>query len=142
MYDDNTTPTLALLWAARRKKGPDIQYNHVYGDPRNPATYTALWNLCVTPAFLAKTTDGPNHPEVLAAVRYRAVDLYGCWPAGEERPAEPSGYRDLAWAPSPEPVPDLEWSCGPGSSRRWPARRHGPPGSSGGCSATGSRTRR
>ena len=108
MYDDNTTPTLALLWAARRKKGPDVQYNHVFGDPRNPATYTALWNLCVTPAFLAKTTDGSNHPEVLAALRYRVVEIYGCWPAGEERPTEPPGYRDLTWAASPEPLEDLE----------------------------------
>jgi hypothetical protein len=108
MYDDNTTPTLALLWAARRKKGPDVQYNHVFGDPRNPATYTAPWNLCVTPAFLAKTTDGSNHPEVLATLRYRVVDLYGYWPAGEKRPAEPPGYRDLTWAVSPEPVADLE----------------------------------
>ncbi|HEX4217728.1 MAG TPA: hypothetical protein VHZ02_05135, partial [Acidimicrobiales bacterium] len=108
MYDDNTTPTSALLWAARRKKGPDVQYNHVFGDPRNPATYTALWNLCVTPAFLAKTTDGSNHPEVLGALRFRAVDLYGWWPVGEERPVEPDGYRKLVWAEPPEPTPSLE----------------------------------
>lgn len=108
MYDDSTTPTLALLWGARRKKGPDVQYNHVFGDPRNPATYTALWNLCVTPAFLAKTTDGSNHPEVLAALRYRVVELYGYWPAGEDCPVEPAGYRDLTWAASPEPLEDLE----------------------------------
>ena len=100
MFDDNTTPTLAFLWSARRKKGPDVQYNHVFGDPRSPATYTALWNLCVTPAFLAKTTDGSNHPEVLAALRYRVVELYGCWPEGEERPSEPAGYQALAW-PNP-----------------------------------------
>lgn len=108
MYDDNTTPTLAILWASRRKKGPDVQYNHVFGDPRNPATYTALWNLCVTPAFLAKTTDGSNHPEVLAALRFRVVDLYGYWPTGEERPTEPEGYGELKWAEPPEPIPDLE----------------------------------
>ena len=108
MFDDNTTPTLALLWASRRKKGPDVQCNHVFGDPRNPATYTALWNLCVTPAFLAKTTDGSNHPEVLAALRYRVVDLYGFWPNGEECPPKPGGYNTLAWAEMPEPVGDLE----------------------------------
>jgi hypothetical protein len=108
MYDDNTTPTLVLLWAARRTRGPDVQYNHVFGDPRNPATYTALWNLCVTPAFLAKTTDGSNHPEVLAALRYRVVELYGYWPAGEECPAEPPGYRALTWAPFPDPIENLE----------------------------------
>ena len=108
MFDDNTTPTLAFLWSARRKKGPDVQYNHVFGDPRNPATYTALWNLCVTPAFLAKTTDGSNHPEVLAALKYRVFDLYGCWPEGELEPSEPSGYRELAWVQPLPAVADLE----------------------------------
>ena len=108
MFDDNTTPTLAFLWSARRKKGPDVQYNHVFGDLRNPATYTALWNLCVTPAFLAKTTDGSNHPEVLAALRYRVVELYGCWPVGEERSSEPADYQALAWPDPPPPVADLE----------------------------------
>lgn len=108
MFDDNTTPTLSFLWSARRTKGPDLQYNHVWGDPRNLDTYTALWNLCVTPAYLAKTTDGSNHPEVLAALRYRVVDLYGIWPAGLERPSKPDGYDDLMWAPSPELVQNLE----------------------------------
>jgi hypothetical protein len=36
------------------------------------------------------------------------VEIYGCWPAGEERPTEPPGYRDLTWAASPEPLEDLE----------------------------------
>jgi hypothetical protein len=108
MFDDNTSPTLCFLWAAQRSKGLDVQYNHVWGDPRNVATYTALWNLCVTPAFLAKTTDGSNHPDVLAALRYRATELYGTWPEGEERPAAPSGYERLRWLDPPDPVADLE----------------------------------
>lgn len=108
MFDDNTTPTLSFLWSARRSKGPDLQYNHVWGDPRNLDTYTALWNLCVTPAFLAKTTDGSTHTDVLAALRYRVVDLFGRWPADRECPSKPDGYDDLVWAPSPEPLQDLE----------------------------------
>jgi hypothetical protein len=108
MFDDNTTPTLAFLWAARRKKGADVQYNHVFGDPRNPATYTALWNLCVTPAFLAKTTDGSNHPEVLTALRYRTLELSGYWPEGEDRPTEPARYRALTWPEPPPALSDLE----------------------------------
>ena len=108
MYDDNTTPTQSFLWAARRIKGPDVQYNHLWGDPRNPRTYTALWNLAVTPAFLAKTTDGSNHPEVLAALRYRAYELFGFYPDGEECPPAPPGYHELSWASPPEPVLDLE----------------------------------
>ena len=108
MYDDNTGPTLAFLWAAQRTKGRDVQFNHVWGDPRNPDTYTALWNLCATPAFLAKTTDGSNHPEVVRLLRFRAFDLFGHVPAGEEQPARPSGYESLTWLPAPDPVDDLE----------------------------------
>jgi hypothetical protein len=107
-FDDNTSPTLSFLWSAGRRKGPDNQYNHVFGDPRNPDTYTALWNICVTPAFLAKTTDGSNHPEVRAALRFRVVDLYGFWPKGEVSPQKPDGYDTLTWADPPASIPDLE----------------------------------
>ncbi|MGH9299116.1 MAG: hypothetical protein ACRDZT_04315, partial [Acidimicrobiales bacterium] len=76
MFDDNTSPKLVFLWAAQAVTGPDVQYNHVWGDPRNPYTYTALWNICATPAFLAKTTDGSNHPDVLSMLRFRAYELF------------------------------------------------------------------
>jgi len=108
MFDDNNGPTLAFLWSARRGKGPDVQYNHVWGDPRNVDTYTALWNLCATPAFLAKTTDGSNHPEVVNLLRYRAFDLFGCLPKGEENPTRPQGYEALQWPESPAAVTNLE----------------------------------
>jgi hypothetical protein len=108
LLDDNTGPTLAFLWSARRIKGRDVQFNHVWGEPRNLATYTALWNLCATPAFLAKTTDGSNHPEVVNLLRFRAFDLYGHLPHGEEPPAKPPGYDHLEWLAPPEPVEDLE----------------------------------
>jgi hypothetical protein len=108
MFDDNTSPKLAFLWAAQCSTGPDVQYNHVWSDPRNPATYTALWNLCATPAFLAKTTDGSNHPDVLALLRFRAYELFGRWPDGEQEPPVPVGYDQLRWPDPPEPVDDLE----------------------------------
>jgi hypothetical protein len=107
LLDDNTTPTLVFLWAANRGKGRDVQYNHLWTDSKNPALYTALWNLCACPAFLAKTTDGQNHPEVRAALQYRAFDLYGMYPAGH-RPSKPHGYDDLARAPMPDRIADLE----------------------------------
>ncbi len=107
LLDDNTSPTLAFLWSSGRSNGADVQYNHLWGDPRNRQTYTALWNLAVTPAFLAKTTDGSNHPEVLQALRYRSWDLYGYLPAGEEAPRRPAGYEGLRWLAPPEPVADL-----------------------------------
>ncbi len=108
MFDDNTGPTLAFLWSGQRSKGRDVQYNHVWGDPRNMQTYTALWNLCATPAFLAKTTDGSNHPEVLNLLRYRAMDLFGEIPEGEAAPGKPEGYESLVWPEPPERAYNLE----------------------------------
>jgi hypothetical protein len=108
MLDDNTPPTDAFLWSGQLRKGPDVQFNHVWNDSRNRDAYTALWNLCATPAFLAKTTDGSNHPEVLAALRYRAYSLYGHRPAHEAEPVEPPGYAHLNWGPQPDPVTHLE----------------------------------
>lgn len=108
LLDDNTTPTWTFLWAAGRNKGPDVQYNHVWNDAGNPELYTAIWNLCATPAFLAKTTDGQNHPKVRAALRYRAYDLYGAHPRGEIPPRAPDGYGQLQWAQMPEPIENLE----------------------------------
>jgi hypothetical protein len=104
--DDNGPPTYAFLWAARRRKGPDVQFNHLWPGSDVPELYTALWNLCVTPAFLAKTTD--THPEVRSCLRYRSFGLYGYLPAGEPQPSAPAGYDTLSWAVSPEPVADLE----------------------------------
>lgn len=108
LLDDNRSPTDAFLWAAGLRRGLDVQFNHVWTESRNPDTYTALWNLFATPAFLAKTTDTSNHPEVTAALKFRAFDLFGQRPAGEPEPVEPAGYRDLEWAPSPDPVSDLQ----------------------------------
>jgi hypothetical protein len=107
LLDDNTTPMLTFLWAANRNRGPDVQYNHVWSESKNPDLYTALWNLCATPAFLAKTTDGLNHPEVREALRFRAYELYGAHPPGQAPPTRPEGYEDLQWAPMPKTVPDL-----------------------------------
>jgi hypothetical protein len=108
MLDDNASPTDAFLWSAGLAKGPDVQFNHLWSLSRDPDSYTALWNICATPAFLAKTTDGSNHPEVQAALRYRSYVLYGRVPADQPVPAEPDGYRDLRWAPLAPAVSDLE----------------------------------
>ena len=82
MLDDNTIPTSVFLWAAARAKGKDVQFNHIWTDAKNPDLYSALWNVCATPAFLARTTDGKNHPEVSAALQYRAYELYRTHPRG------------------------------------------------------------
>jgi hypothetical protein len=108
MFDDNRSPTVAFTWAAGHDTGVDMQFNHIWPASRDAASYTALWNLCATPAFLAKTTDGSNHPEVVAGLRRRAFDLYGITPDGHTVPEPPEGYTELRWAPFPKPVANLE----------------------------------
>ena len=106
--DDNTSPTLAFEWAAQQKRPPDVQFNHIYKRPYDPGCYTALWNICVTPAFLAKLTD--THHGVIAALKRRSFDLYDCLPNDEPEPEPPDGYNSLKkkWRRHPPPVSDLE----------------------------------
>ncbi len=106
LFDDNTTPTDAFLWAAERTKGPDVQFNHVWSAPADPDAYTALWNLCCTPAFLAKASD--THRSTVAALRYRSWELYGHVPTGQPNPLRPEGYDIIRWAPAPAAVTNLE----------------------------------
>ena len=108
MVDDNTSPTLAFKWAAQQGRGPDIQFNHIYTGTNDPDLYTALWNICVTPAFLAKLTDVKRHADVVAALQRRSFDLYGHKPKGELEPEPPEGYDSLEWHDPPPPVDDLE----------------------------------
>lgn len=110
MFDDNLSPTNAFLWAAgvSRSEVRDVQYKHVWSESGNRDAYKALWNVCVTSAFLAKTTDGSNHPEAVAALRYRAYDLYNFAPIGVSVPSKPAGYDELRWVSHPKPVANLE----------------------------------
>ncbi len=110
MFDDNTSPTNAYLWAARVERSAirDVQFNHVWPASDDRDAYTALWNICMTPAFLAKTTDGSNHPEVTAALRYRAYQLYGPLPHNQVAPSKPECFDRLKWAPFPPAVKNLE----------------------------------
>ncbi len=108
MFDDNLSAIAAFLWAAGIGRGRDMQFNHIWQASRDRSSYTALWNLCATPAFLAKTTDGRNHPEVVDALRRRSFDLYGFLPAGADEPIAPTGYGELEWADHPTAVADLE----------------------------------
>jgi hypothetical protein len=107
LLDDNRSPTQAFLWSnVLRWRGNDTQFNHVYPSRRDPTTYTALPNIFMTPAFLAKLTD--KHPEVRAILRYRSFDLYGWFPPDSEAPEKPSGYDELDWAPTLPAVQDVK----------------------------------
>ncbi len=106
LFDDNSSPTDAFLWAANRIKGTDVQFNQVWVCASDPDAYTALWNPCCTPAFLAKATDSERG--VQAVLRYRSWELYGHRPVGTAEPVKPSGYETLTWHASPPPIADLE----------------------------------
>lgn len=106
MCCDNHTPTVAFLWSAQRSRGTDVQFNHVWSDSRNWRHYTALWNLCATPAFLAKLTDGTRRPESVSALRYRAWELFQH--SVGDVPTKPAGYDELEWHDPLDPIPDLE----------------------------------
>ncbi len=113
LHDDNSSPTDLFLWANGLAKSGcrDVQFNHVYdrattrlsGDGQLEV-YTALPNICVTPAFLAKLTD--TDLEVRAALRYRVYDLYEYAPDGV--PTRPGGYMRLTWRDPLLPVDDPE----------------------------------
>jgi hypothetical protein len=69
------------MWSANwPKRGEKPQYNHIWsnqkGEPleAHVQRYTALWNIVVTPAFVAKLTDKSD--QVKRALRRHAQLLY------------------------------------------------------------------
>lgn len=106
LLDDNKTPTEAFLWAnGLSRRGPDTQFNHVYATSLDVDAYTALPNICMTPAFIAKLTDTSSF--VRSLLRFRSFQLYGWTPKGVEPPARPDEYESLEWATPLPAVPDV-----------------------------------
>ena len=97
LLDDNKSPTDAFLWAnGLSRRGPDTQFNHIYAASLDAEAYTALPNICMTPAFIAKLTD--TSEDVRSLLRYRSYQLYEWTPAGQEPPERPEDYEALEWA--------------------------------------------
>lgn len=106
LLDDNKSPTDAFLWAnCIAKRGPDTQFNHIYTASFDVEAYTALPNICMTPAFIAKLTD--TSEQVRQLLKYRSYELYGWIPKGQEPPARPPDYEKLEWAAPLPAVADL-----------------------------------
>lgn len=104
LLDDNKSPTDAFLWAnGLGRRGADIQFNHVYAASGDADAYTALPNICMTPAFIAKLTDGSE--PIRRLLRFRSHQLYGWTPGGREAPERPEDYETLEWA---APLPAVE----------------------------------
>jgi hypothetical protein len=106
MLDDNRAPAVAFEWAHRIRKRPDVHVSHVWSRSQDVTAYTALANLCLTPAFLAKLTDTDS--TIVALLRYRAYDLFTYRPADTPRPIKPADYDDLEWADPLPPVANVE----------------------------------
>ena len=106
--DDNAAPTAVFDWChgLKRAKARDLQLNHIYSRRDDPESFTALPNLCRTPAFMAKLTD--NDAQTHALLKRRSFELYGWRPAGEPIPAEPPDYGALEWADPLDPVDNVE----------------------------------
>lgn len=106
-FDDNEAAHDAFGWCNPGiPRWRDIQLNHIWPRSADPDAFTAPANLCAAPSFLAKLTD--HDPEIAAALKRRAFDLFGWAPSGEPAPAVPLGYASLVWAPTLPAVDNLE----------------------------------
>jgi hypothetical protein len=106
LLDDNKSAVDAFRWSNQLpSRSRETQTNHVWADSRDPDSYTALANLCLTPAFLAKLTD--TNAEIKALLAYRSWDLFGWRPTSQDVPERPAGYSVLEWAPPLPPTPNL-----------------------------------
>ena len=109
---DNTSTQLIFCWAngwpTSRRIGHHLQFNHVYDVSDDPKYYTSLSNICVTPACVAKLTDGKKS-EVKALLKYHIWRIYNEFvPEGELLPQKPLDYDKLEWANYPSPVDSVE----------------------------------
>jgi hypothetical protein len=108
LLDDNKSPTDAFLWAnGLSRRGPDTQFNHLYAASLDVDAYTALPNICMTPAFIAKMTD--TNREIQHLLQYHCYQLYDGWtPHGKTPPSKPDNYAILEWAAPLDPVSDVK----------------------------------
>lgn len=98
MYDDNTTPRWALLWAhgIRATGHPSgWTFAHVWENADDIEAYTHLANLVMVPECLASLTDksGP----LTTFLRWHAWTAYQWKPSSENEPAKPECYDELKW---------------------------------------------
>jgi hypothetical protein len=104
MYDDNTTPRLAFLWAHGclmtahprfqeddGKKRSHYVFAHVWEAAQDVNAYTNVANLVAVPKYTASLTDG-NGP-LASYFQYHAYSVYGWKPAMMPNPPIPVDYQ-------------------------------------------------
>jgi hypothetical protein len=98
MYDDNTTPRWALLWAHGFKETHHPSgwtFAHVWESADDIKDYTHIANLVMVPECFGSLTDkcGP----LTSFLRWHAWATYGWKPASVETPKKPKGYGQISW---------------------------------------------
>jgi hypothetical protein len=98
MYDDNTTPRWALLWAhgfTKTGHPSGWAFAHVWECADDVSDYTHLANLVMVPECFASLTDkeGP----LTRFLQWHAWARYRWKPASMEKPKKPDGYEQIAW---------------------------------------------
>ena len=97
MYDDNTTPTWALLWShgivGGQRKG--WGFAHVWQVSDDTKSYTNIANLALIPECFTSLTDkeGP----LTSYLRWHAWVVYGWKPVNKETPSEPPEFDKIKW---------------------------------------------
>jgi hypothetical protein len=97
MYDDNATPTWAMLWAHGIFGGSRAGWGfaHVWTASDDINSYTHLADLVMIPECLAGLTDkkGP----LTAYLRWHAWTAYGWKPDHVDPPPMPADYSGIQW---------------------------------------------
>jgi hypothetical protein len=97
MYDDNTTPAWALLWAHGITGGSrrGWTFAHVWPACDDINSFTHPANLALVSECFASLTDkdGP----LTAYLRWHAWTVYGWKPSAEKPPQMPQGYKSIRW---------------------------------------------
>ena len=98
MYDDNTTPRWALLWAhgiplVAHQKGWVTA--HVWPVSNDINAYTHLANLMLVPECFGSLTDkeGP----LTTFIRWHTWSCYAWKPEGVDEPKKPEHYDNICW---------------------------------------------
>jgi hypothetical protein len=110
MYDDNTTPRWALLWA----HGIPITHHpssrtfaHVWEGADDIDSYNHLANIVMVPEPFAGLTD-KNGP-LTNYLRWHAWSVYGWKPAHAEVPEKPEDFDSITWRYLPKIDDPLEF---------------------------------
>ena len=105
MYDDNTTPRWAILWAhgCLRMSFPPggWTFAHVWDESKDPDAYTHVANLVMMPESLGSLSD-KNGP-LVDALRFHAQEVYHWRPDNKPEVELPKYFEKSEWD-------KLEWT--------------------------------